>query len=484
MPIDHPLLTERHASWAGAFQPRPALRTFTVRDPASGAALAELPELGAAEAQLAVDSAAAALAQPPTLGERRRWLLEIAAELRAERDALAAIITAENGKPLAEAQGEVDYAAGFFEEAARHVESLAPTELPSRPRGLRWRIHHRPAGVAALITPWNFPLAMLAKKLAGALAAGCPSVAKPAELTPLSCIALFSLLHRLRLPPGTVNLVFGRAAEIGRVLCERPEVRVVSFTGSTAVGKLLAAQCAPGVKRLALELGGNAPFLVFEDADLELAARELLANKFRCAGQTCVCANRVLVAEPVAEAFAERVRVAVAALVVGPGCDPETDVGPLIDRRGFDKVQRLVTDALAGGARALVGGPAPEPIGGAGCFFPPTVIVGVTPSMRCAREETFGPVVPIGTFRDEAEAVRASNDTEYGLAAYVFTRDAERAERVAARLRFGHVGLNTATGPTPEAPFGGMGQSGLGREGGLDGVLEFVELQTCPVAED
>ena len=479
--LDHPLLSDLHGYWAGAFQPRPSAPTFAVHDPASGAILAELPELGTAEAQLAVDSAAGTLAAPPALEARSRWLLAIAAALSAERDQLAAIITAENGKPLAESRGEVDYAAGFFSDAARHTAALAPSELEARPRGLRWRIHHRPAGVAGLITPWNFPLGMLAKKLAGALAAGCPSVVKPAELTPLSCVAFFALLDRLDLPPGMVNLVFGRAPEIGKVLCERPEVRVVSFTGSTGVGKLLAAQCAPGIKRLSLELGGNAPFVVFEDADLDLAARELLSNKFRCAGQTCVCSNRVLVAASVAEAFAAKIQGEIAALVVGPGSAPETQVGPLIDRRGFDKVQALVRDALDGGATALVGGLAPEPALGAGCYFPPTLLVGVGPEMRCVREETFGPVVAIGTFADEAGALKSANDTEYGLAAYVFTADPARAERFAAGLHFGHVGLNTATGPTPEAPFGGMGHSGLGREGGFEGVMEFIELQTCPM---
>ena len=480
---DHPLLSELHGYWAGAFQPRPEAPTFAVRDPATGETLVELPELGAAEAELAVDAAAALLGAPPELETRRRWLEEIAAALRAEREGLAALITAENGKPLAESRGEVDYAAGFFSDAVGRVAGLAPHELAERPRGLRWRVHHRPAGVAGLITPWNFPLGMLAKKLAGALAAGCPSVIKPAELTPLSCLAFFALLDRLDLPPGMVNLVFGRAPEIGQVLCERPEVRVLSFTGSTAIGKLLAAQCAPHIKRLALELGGNAPFLVFEDADLDLAARELMSNKFRCAGQTCVCSNRVLVAASVAEAFGAKLAAQVSGLALGPGSDPATQVGPLIDRRGFDKVQALVRDALENGAQALVGGLAPEPEQGAGCFFPPTLLVGVEPGMRCLSEETFGPVVAITTFADEAAGLRAANATEYGLAAYVFTADAARAERAAAALHFGHVGLNTATGPTPEAPFGGMGHSGLGREGGLEGVLEFIELQTCPMGE-
>lgn len=475
--LDSPLLSHRAGYWAGAFQPVGAGPTFDVRDPASGDLLARLPELGAAEAEAAVDAAAERLASPPSFGEREAWLTAIAAALRGHAAQLAAIITAENGKPLAEARGEVEYAAGFFTDAARRVDSLAPHELTERPKGHRWTVHHRPAGVAALITPWNFPLAMLAKKLAGALGAGCPSVIKPAELTPLTCIAFVSLLDGLGLPPGMVNLVFGRAPEIGRVLCERPEVRVVSFTGSTAVGRILAAQCAPGIKRLALELGGNAPFVVFADADLERAADALLANKFRCSGQTCVCSNRILVEQGVAKEFSKAVAQRVAALVVGPGADPTSQVGPLIERRGYDKVAELVADAVERGAQVAVGG---VPDGGEGRFFPPTVLTGITPAMRLTREEVFGPVVPIATFTDEADAVRLANDTEYGLAAYLFTADRERAERVAARLHFGHVGLDTATGPTPEAPFGGMGQSGIGREGGLEGLLEFVELQTCP----
>jgi succinate-semialdehyde dehydrogenase/glutarate-semialdehyde dehydrogenase len=480
--MDHPLLPHLSGYRAGRFLPAGAGPTFDVHDPATGAVLATLPEYGREETAAAIDAAEAARGASFPTAAREQALLVLAQLLAEERDGLAAIITAENGKPLAEARGEVDYAAGFFRDAVRHLPALAPVELVARPKGLRWVVHHRPAGVAGLITPWNFPVAMLAKKLAGALAAGTPSVVKPAELTPLSCIALFTLLDRLDLPAGMVNLVFGRAPEIGLELCERPEVRVISFTGSTGVGKLLAAQCAPGIKRLSLELGGNAPFVVFDDADLDRAAKELMSNKFRCSGQTCVCTNRVLVQAPVAEAFAGKITGLVAGLEVGPGAFPNVTIGPLIDRRGFDKVQSLVADALARGARAAVGGPASEPSGG-GCFFPPTVLVDVTAEMACSRDEVFGPVVAISTFDDEADAVRRANDTPYGLAAYVFTADPARAQRVAARLHFGHVGLNTASGPTPEAPFGGMGLSGIGREGGLEGVLEFIELQTTPIAD-
>jgi succinate-semialdehyde dehydrogenase/glutarate-semialdehyde dehydrogenase len=277
-----------------------------------------------------------------------------------------------------------------------------------------------------------------------------------------------------------VNMVFGDASAIGKLLCEHPAVRVISFTGSTAVGKLLSAQAAPHIKRMALELGGNAPFIVFQDAELEHAADELMANKFRCSGQTCVCSNRVYVHHRVAPAFAKLVAERMGALGVGPGVDPSTKVGPLIDRGGFDKVRELVADALQQGASAITGGVAAVPPEGAGLFYPPTLLDSVPNSARCLKEEVFGPVVPMARFDTDQEAVSAANDTEYGLAAYVFTKDTERAGRIIEQLRFGHVGLNTGTGPSPEAPFGGMKQSGLGREGGDEGILEYVELQTVP----
>jgi succinate-semialdehyde dehydrogenase/glutarate-semialdehyde dehydrogenase len=474
-PLTSPLLGALDGYWDGRFQPRPSAPRIDVHDPATGDVIARVPTHGADEARLAVDSAARALASPLDRAARGRVLAAIEASLLEHRDALATILTTENGKPLAEARGEIEYAAGFFRDAATHLDALAPVTLAARPRGLTWQVHHRPAGVAALITPWNFPIGMLAKKLAGAIAAGCPSVVKPSELTPLSCIAWFTLLDGLGLPPGFVNLVFGDAPAIGAVFCSHPAVRVVSFTGSTAVGRLLAAQAAPNFKRLSLELGGNAPFLVFDDADVDLAVDALLANKFRCGGQTCVCANRVYVGSGVADRFVDAVTARVRALVVGHGLDEGVAVGPLIDEKGVAKVTDHVRDAVARGARVVTGG---VPAGGA--FFPPTVLTGVTSEMRCANEETFGPVVAITAFDDEEAMVEAADATPYGLAAYVFTRDATKAERVVARLRFGHVGVNTGSGPTPEAPFGGFRTSGVGREGGLEGVLEFIELQTVP----
>lgn len=469
-----PSLRPGAAFWAGAFHAE-SESTFRVRNPATGAVLQVLPSFGAEHAEQAVDAAAACLATPPTLEQRRSWLTGIAQALGEHRERLAALITSENGKPLVEARGEVDYAAGFYREAVRHLTRLEPQELSEHPRGHRWTVHHRSAGVVALITPWNFPQAMLAKKLAGAIAAGCPSVIKPSELTPMSAIALMVLVDGLDMPPGFVNLVFGDAPAIGRVFCQRPEVRVLSFTGSTPVGRLLAAQCAPTLKRLSMELGGNAPLLVFEDADLDQAVAALMANKFRCAGQTCVCTNRVLVAAPVYEDFVERVGHAVSALRVGPGTE-DVDLGPLINAASWRKVAEHVQDAVALGARLQLGGPSVSQAP----FFAPTVLTGVDSTMRCVREETFGPVVAIRSFSDEEEGLTLANDTPYGLAAYVFSQDPARLQRAAARLHFGHVGLNTTAGPTPEAPFGGMGASGVGREGGFEGVLEFIELQTCP----
>ena len=480
--IASPLLPHLTGYVAGRWSGNRSGHTLAVVNPANGDLLARLPAADTEQATLAVEAAASALARPASLVQRRVWLQGICDALLANKTELARIITLENGKPLKESVAEVEYAAGFFGFFATQLDHLAPRELPDRIRGCRWTVHQRPAGVAALITPWNFPLAMLAKKLSAALAAGCSVVAKPASATPLAAIALWTLLDRLALPAGLANLIIGPAGPISQVFCAHPAVRIVSFTGSTEVGQRLAQQAAPHLKRLALELGGNAPFLVFADADLEAAAAALIANKFRAGGQTCVCTNRVLVQTNVVERFAELVATRVAKLKVGDGLAPDTDIGPLIDREGFDKVAAHVANALTGGARRLVGGDPPRPAREWGAFYPPTVLVGVEPIMRVCGEETFGPVIAIGAFSDEAEAVRLANGTPYGLAAYLFTRDADRASRVAAQLQFGHVGVNTGTGPTPEAPFGGMKRSGYGREGGLEGLLEFCEPQTIAVA--
>ncbi|MEZ4653916.1 MAG: aldehyde dehydrogenase family protein [Candidatus Eisenbacteria bacterium] len=456
--------------------------SFLVTNPANGRVVSELRAMGRTETERAIAAAADALRVPSAIEDRRRWLGSLASVVREERAEIGRIITAENGKPLAEAEAEADYAAGFYEFAAAHVDHLGSRTLSDRPRNHAWTIHHRPAGVAGLITPWNFPFAMIAKKLAAALAGGAPSVIKPAEKTPLSMIALFTLLERIGPPAGMANLVFGDAPAIGGVLCVHPAVRVLSFTGSTQVGRLLLEQSAPHIKRVALELGGNAPYLVFEDADLELAANHLIQNKLRAGGQTCVCANRVLVARGVADAFTDRLIDRLKPLRVGDGMTPGVAVGPMIDRLGFEKVERHFRDAVQHGARCVYQGEAPErpvdPDAAGGWFFPLTVLRGVDSGMLCAREETFGPLFPLFEFADEDAAVAMANDTEYGLAAYLFTADEGRAERIISRLHYGHVGHNSGTGPTPEAPFGGMGHSGLGREGGLEGLSDFVELQT------
>jgi succinate-semialdehyde dehydrogenase/glutarate-semialdehyde dehydrogenase len=380
-----PLVRHLSGYEAGAFLDPRSGATFSVTNPANGERLAELPSYGGVETTRMVEAAARVLESPPSLEARAGWLRAIARALLSHKEELSRIITLENGKPIAEAVGEVEYAAGFY-GVASESRRLAPHTLTARPKGLTWTVHARPAGVAGLITPWNFPLAMLAKKLSGALGAGAPSVIKPAEKTPLTTIALFHLLDELGLPAGMVNLVFGDAPAIGRVLCEHPAVRVISFTGSTGVGKLLATQAAQHVKRLALELGGNAPFVVFEDADLGGAAEQLMATKFRCSGQTCVSANRIYVQASVLEAFTELVAARVEKLTVGPGLDPKSEVGPLIDQAAVAKVERLIEDAVGKGAQRVVGGPARTGRGG-GTFFSPTVRSGVRVGMAILRVE-------------------------------------------------------------------------------------------------
>lgn len=475
--ISSPLLKQVSGFVAGRWVERGDDR-LAVTNPATGETLAEIPDMGEAGATAAVESAAAAMANPPPVEQRHAWLLAIHDALLRDKAELGRIITQEQGKPLKEAVVEVEYAAGFFKYFASILDQLSPRPLPERIRGAAWTVHHRPAGVVALITPWNFPLAMLAKKLAPALAAGCAVVTKPADLTPLTSVALWHQLEEIGLPPGVANLVLGRPAPIGQVLCSHPAVRLISFTGSTEVGRTLIAQTAPHVKRLALELGGNAPFIVMDDADLPAAADALAANKFRCAGQTCVCANRVLVHRAVAGEFTRLIAARVQALRVGNGLSDGVDIGPLINAAGVAKVRRHVEDAVPRGAARVAEAATPADAPAAATFFPPTVISGVPRDALLLREETFGPVVAISEFESEAEAVERANSTIFGLAAYLFTRDAGRIERMTARLQFGHVGINSGSGPTPEAPFGGFKQSGFGREGGVEGLLEFTEPQT------
>ncbi|MBK1886449.1 NAD-dependent succinate-semialdehyde dehydrogenase [Marinobacter sp. DY40_1A1] len=480
--IESPLLGKMTGYIGGRWTDNEQGNTFDVYNPATGKVIAQVASMPESEVKAAIEAGKSALqlTHPYSIETRRKWLEDIRDALRANKEEVGRVLCLEHGKPLNEAQGEVDYAAGFFDYCSKNIQALDAHELPGKPRDCTWTVHYRPVGVTALITPWNFPIGMIAKKLSAALAAGCPSVIKPASETPLTMIALFELMDKhVDLPDGMVNLVMGKASVIGKVLCESPDVPMLSFTGSTEVGRKLVVDTADQIKKLALELGGNAPFIVFDDANLDAAADNLIANKFRGSGQTCVCANRIFVHEKVMDAFGAKLAERVNKMTVGDGIAGDVDLGPLINKAGFDKVKRHLEDALNKGA-ALVAGKQPGDLGEGHLFFPPTVISGVTPDMCCSREETFGPLVPMASFRTEEEVIEAGNDTEFGLASYVFTADAERAQRVAAGLRFGHVGWNTGSGPTPEAPFGGMKASGIGREGGLEGLFEFVEAQTIP----
>jgi len=474
-----PTLLRTQAFLAGKWSDAGAGATFAVRDPASGAELARVPRCGAAETRLAIEAAAAAQPAWRTRpAQERARVLRRFHELVVEHEAdLGMLITREQGKPLAEARGEVGYAAGFLEWFAEEARRVYGETIPAPRTDARIIVAREPIGVGAGITPWNFPAAMIARKIAPALAVGCAIVTKPAEATPLTALALAELAARAGLPAGLLSVVTGDAADapvIGGELAASPLVRALSFTGSTEVGKLLMAQCAGTVKRVSLELGGNAPFLVFDDADLGAAVEGALASKFRNAGQTCVCANRLLVQDGVHDRFVAALAERVRALRVGPGTEPGVQVGPLIDGDGLAKVEGHVADATARGARALVGG-RPHALGGT--FYQPTVLTGVTPAMRLAQEETFGPVAGILRFGDEAEALRIANDTPAGLAAYFYARDAARVWRVAEALEYGMVGINTGLVSTEVAPFGGMKQSGLGREGSRQGIEEWVETK-------
>ncbi|MCC6879539.1 MAG: NAD-dependent succinate-semialdehyde dehydrogenase, partial [Rhodocyclaceae bacterium] len=390
---------------------------------------------------------------------------------------IARMMTIEQGKPYAEAMGEVLYAASFVEWFAEEAKRVYGDTIPATQPDKRLIIVKQPIGVCAAITPWNFPAAMITRKVAPALAAGCTVVVKPAEQTPLTALALAELAHRAGFPAGVFNIVTGSAAaapKIGGELTANPTVRKLSFTGSTEVGRLLMAQCAPTIKKLSLELGGNAPLIVFDDADLDAAVEGALASKYRNTGQTCVCANRLLVQDGIYDAFAARLAEAAKKMKVGAGTEAGVLQGPLIDAQALAKVEEHVADALAKGARVLTGGRR-HALGGT--FYEPTVIVDVTPEMKCAREETFGPVAPLFRFKTEAEAVALANDTEFGLAAYFFSRDVARCFRVAEALEYGMIGVNTGIMSNEVAPFGGVKQSGIGREGSKYGIEEYLEIK-------
>lgn len=450
--------------------------TLSVVDPANGATIASVPRCGTTETRRAIAAAEAAWPAWRALPAKRRAQLmqRWFALINENSEDLARLITAEGGKPLAEARGEVAYGASFVEWFAEEGKRTYGETIPAPTADKRIVVIKQPIGVCAAITPWNFPLAMITRKVAPALAAGCPVVVKPAEQTPLTALALAVLAAEAGFPAGVFNVVTGDPAAIGGELTASPAVRKLSFTGSTEVGRLLMAQCAPTIKKLSLELGGNAPFIVFDDADLDAAVAGALVAKYRNTGQTCVCANRLLVQAGIYERFAERLAGRVARLQVGAGSEEGVSIGPLIDAQGLAKVEAHLADALDKGARVVTGG---HRHSRGGNFFAPTVLADVTPAMRIAREETFGPLAPLFRFETEEEAVRMANDTEFGLAAYFYSRDVGRCLRVAEALEYGMVGINTGLVSNEVAPFGGVKQSGIGREGSKYGIEDYLEIK-------
>ncbi len=450
--------------------------TFAVRDPATAATIARVPQCGASETRTAIEAASRAFPGWKALtAQQRSAVLRRWAELvRESIDDLAQILTAEQGKPLAEAKGEIAIGAAYIEWFAEEAKRVYGDVIPTVGNDRRLVVVKEPVGVCAAITPWNFPSSMITRKVAPALAAGCTVVIKPAEATPLSAFALGELAQRAGFPAGVVNVVTGDAPAIGGEMCASDLVRKLSFTGSTEVGRILMKQVAPTIKKISLELGGNAPFIVFDDADLDAAAEGAITSKYRNAGQTCVCANRLFVQDGVYDAFAAKLAERVRALKVGRGTEPGVTQGPLINDEALAKVEEHVADATSKGAQVLQGGRR-SPLGGT--FYEPTVLTGVTPDMKIFREETFGPVAPLIRFREDAEAIELANRTEFGLASYFYSRDVGRIFRAAEGLEYGMVGINTGLITTEVAPFGGVKQSGLGREGSKYGIDEYVEIK-------
>jgi succinate-semialdehyde dehydrogenase / glutarate-semialdehyde dehydrogenase len=450
--------------------------TIEVDNPATGEIIGTVPRFGAAETRAAIAAAARAFPawRKKTAKERaivlRRWF----DLMMANQDDLARLMTLEQGKPIAESRGEVAYAGAFLEWFGEEAKRVYGDTIPGHQPDKRIVVTKEPIGVVACITPWNFPLAMITRKAGPAIASGCTVVLKPASQTPFSALALAELAERAGVPKGVFNVVTGSAAEIGGELTSNPIVRKLSFTGSTEIGKVLMAQCATTVKKLSLELGGNAPFIVFDDADLDAAVEGAIQSKYRNTGQTCVCANRLLVQASVHDAFTAKLAAAVAKLSPAPGLDAGATQGPLIDDKAVEKVESHIADAKAKGAKVLIGGRRHER---GGRFFEPTILTDVTPAMAVAREETFGPVAPIFRFQTEADAIALANATEFGLAAYFYGRDVGRIWRVAEALEYGIVGVNTGLISTETAPFGGVKESGLGREGSKYGIEEFLEIK-------
>ncbi|MDE8556656.1 NAD-dependent succinate-semialdehyde dehydrogenase [Pantoea vagans] len=469
-------LLRQQALFAGRWQDAHQGATLPVTNPATGETLATIPALGRAETEQAIAYAETVrISWGKTTNASRAALLEKWHQLIIEyADDLAVIMTAEQGKPLVEARGEVLYGASFVKWFAEEARRIYGDTIPAPSDDRRLLVLKQPVGVAAAITPWNFPIAMITRKVAPALAAGCPIIVKPSELTPLSALALAVLAERAGFPSGVLQVLTGLPTEIGAALTESRTVRKISFTGSTRIGQLLMQQSANSIKRLSLELGGNAPLIVFDDADIEIAVAGVMLSKFRNAGQTCVCANRILVQRNIYPRFTARLLEAVATLKVGDGFAPDSTIGPLINSRAVEKVNGHIDDALSQGATLLTGGISQDN----GTFVQPTVLGEVTSSMRIAHEETFGPVAPLFIFDDEDEAIMMANDTPYGLGAYFFTENIRRAWRVAEALEFGMVGFNTGAISLEVAPFGGVKLSGIGREGSRYGIDEYLEQKT------
>jgi len=476
MQLNDPSLFRQQAYIDGTWQDADGGQTIEVNNPASNEILGSVPKMGAAETRRAIEAAERALPawRDLTAKQRSQTLRRWFELIMQNQDDLARLMTLEQGKPLAESKGEIAYAASFIEWFAEEAKRVYGDTIPGHQADKRIIVIKQPIGVTAAITPWNFPAAMITRKAGPALAAGCTMVLKPASQTPFSALALAALAERAGIPRGVFSVVTGSAGDIGDELTRNPTVRKISFTGSTEVGAKLMAQCAPGIKKVSLELGGNAPFIVFDDADLDEAVKGAMQSKYRNAGQTCVCVNRIYVQDGVYEAFAEKFQAAVAKLRVGDGLAEGTDVGPLIDAKAAAKVREHIEDAVGRGARVLTGGKAHD---NGGSYFEPTLMVDVPHDAKVAKEETFGPLAPLFRFKDEAEAIALANDTELGLAAYFYARDLGRVFRVAEALESGMVGVNTGLISTEVAPFGGVKSSGLGREGSKYGIEDYLEIK-------